>query len=163
MARNKYSDTNIIELSEFRDLNEEEDIDSGTEGEGGEGGGEGKGGRGTGEPLVDPSIFGLTNYLLLEMLRQEERKFSHGWVPVTKEPRSEKYSGGEYIQGPPPHPLISQTQKFDGADKRDNPDPRQSEQGLERYQELRPNLQPSPQPVLTSTPKLTTGVPRLTK
>ncbi len=157
MATKKYPASNIIEFANFRDFTAEEGVDlEEEEGESGKG-------RGTTEPLVDPSIFGLTNYLLLEMLRQEERKFSHGWVPVTKEPKSQSYSGGEYMQGPPPHPLISLTQKYDGADKRDNPNPTQSEQGLERYQELRPNLQPAPQPALTSTPKLTSGVPRLTK
>lgn len=159
MAPKTYSDSNIIELSEFRDLSEEEDIDSGSEGGGDEGG---TGGRGSTEPLIDPANFGLTNYLQLEILRQEERKFSHGWVPVTKDPKSQSYSGNEQMQGPPPHPLISLTQKYDGADKRDNPNPTQSEQALEKYQELRPNLQPSPQPALTSTPKLTSTVPRLT-
>ena len=84
-------------------------------------------------------------------------------MPITKEPKDKSYRGGEYIQGPPPHPLITLSQKNDGAPDSDNPDPRQNEQAIERYQELRPNLQPSPQPALTSAPKLTSGVPRLTK
>lgn len=158
----KYPNSNIIELSEFRDFNEE-DILIGSEDEGGEGGEEGKGGRGTGEPMIDPSIFGLTNHLLLEKLRQEERKLGGGYAPVTKEPRDKSHRGGEYIQGPPAHPLITLSQKNDGAPDNDSPDPRQSEEALEKYQELVLANQLRHQATPSATPKLSQGVPRLTK
>ena len=111
--------------------------------EGGDEGGEDGGGWSSGEPLVDPSIFGLDNEQFLKMIRAEEAKFSRGWVPYTKDP-NKKRSGG-LGEGPPAHPLLSESSQFSGVDPKITADPSEnmSEDAQNRY-ELRPNLTPSP-------------------
>jgi len=133
---------------------EEQDDSDGEDGEGGD--------KGTTGPLIDPAIFGLANHDFLELIRQEERKFSQGWVPFTKDPAKEK--SGTLGQGPPPHPLLSQSSQFSGADTKLTANPAENEQGLANYEELQ--LQHVLKNDLTNTkqhvnqPGLTT--PRLT-
>lgn len=122
-----------------------------------EGGDEG-GDAGAAGPLIDPAIFGLVNHHFLELIREFERKFSHGWVPITKEPQKHGPQSS-YKNGPPPHPLLSQSSQFSGDDKKLNANPTMSEPGEENYQELRPNLQPTPTPQHVAQPGST--VPKL--
>lgn len=126
-----------------------EDTDDGGEG------GDSKGGGTTG-PLIDPALFGLENTYFLELIREAERRFSNGWVPITKEPRKPGQPG--YNEGPPPHPLLSQSQQFSGDDPKITADPAQNENAAEKYPELRPNLQPTPQPQHVAQPGAT--IPR---
>lgn len=125
--------------------------------EGGDEGGEGKGG--TTGPLIDPAIFGLVNHNFLELIREFERKFSEGWVPVTKEPPKEGQTGA-YKQGPPPHPLLSQSSQFSGDDRKLNANPNISEPAVDNYQELRPNLQPTPTPTPQHVAQPGSSIPR---
>lgn len=110
-----------------------------------QGGDDGEGGWDGTAPLVDPSIFGLTNHFFMEMLREAERKFSQGQVPFTQDPN--KKVSGTPGEGPPPHPLISQSQKFSGDDPKITADATNSEQAQELYPELRNEL------ALTHTPR----------
>lgn len=158
MARTKddlepdFEDPKIIRFNPEKELKQ---LDFNDEDEGGEGG---EGGTTTG-PLIDPAIFGLVNHNFLELIREFERKFSEGWVPVTKEPPKEGQKGG-YKAGPPPHPLLSQSSQFSGDDRKINANPTMSEPGEENYQELRPSLQPSPTPTQQHVAQPGSSVPR---
>lgn len=143
MAREKSTKSNLIEFPGAGKLEDELELleDTGEEGEGGD-----EGGEGTTAPLIDPALFGLDNTFFLEIIRQAERQFSNGWVPVTKEPRKNNEGGGLGYEGPPPHPLINKSSRFNSDPPNLSANPQNNEKAKENYQELRPNLVPTPTP-----------------
>jgi hypothetical protein len=94
----------------------------------------------------------------MEMLRQEEKKFTKGWVPETKPPQKEGASTQKAQQNRiPPHKRFKDSQQFAGIDKKQTPDPQNNAEAQEMYEKHR--LTHRPQPSLTSryvnTPKFT--------
>lgn len=149
----------IVDDPELDFLEQLEDEDEG--GDSGSEGGDSSGGWDSIGPLIDMSVFGLTNFHLMELLRQAEAKLSHGWVPVTKDPLS-KSTGEKSHDGPPSHPYLEKSSEFSGIDRKQTPVPAENEKGRENYLEARPELRPGMRPSPGPTPS-TAPVLKLTK
>jgi|GEM_PF-3898896 len=129
-------------------LDATDDEDSGGEGDGGTG----TGSPGSTEPLMDLSVFGLTStaeFLLAELIRKGEAKF--GWVPDTKDPDKMRRAADARNRGPQRHPLLSESQRFDGADPKLNAIPTDNPEARENFNRLANELRPGAQPKLAAT------------
>jgi hypothetical protein len=128
----------------------EDDSDSGGE----------SGGSGSTSPIIDPTLFGLTNHFLLEQIRKGEALFGH--VPFTEDPTKKNKPEGQLGKGLPSHPLFRETQQFSGiSDNKNNPSPAENSEAAERMQE---KLENRLQNRLTqqNQPKISPSIPRLT-
>ena len=115
------------------------------------GGATGTGAPGSTEPLMDMSIFGLTSsaeVLLAELIRKGESKF--GWVPDTKDPSKMRQEAGARNKGPQRHPLLSESQRFDGADPKLNALPTSNPEARENFNRLANELRPAARPTNTN-------------
>jgi hypothetical protein len=105
------------------------------------GGSTGTGSPGSTEPLMDMSVFGLTEsteFLLAQAIRKGESRF--GLPPATKDPSKKRQGLGAGNQGPQSHPLLSENQRFDGASPKDAlpvDSPEASENYAQKVEELR--------------------------
>lgn len=143
---NSHHNADPFNLADFVDPDLEDDDNSG-----------GTSSSGTGAPLVDPTLFGLTNHLFLELLRKEEAKIGKG-VPFTIDPNQQIRQEGQNYKTKR-HPWLN-SQRFDGiADKRLNQNPVQNTDAQKKYAELQNQLQNRPAPSATITPSAT--VPKL--
>ncbi len=112
-------------------------------GSGEDGGTSGTGAPGSIAPLMDLSVFGLTStaeMVLAELIRKGEAKF--GWVPETKDPSKRRQEAGARNSGPQRHPLLSESQRFDGADPKLNALPTDNPEARENYRRLANELRP---------------------
>ncbi len=126
-----------------------ENLDA-TDDDSGEEGGSGTGAPGSTEPLMDLSVFGLTSsaeFLLAEQIRKGESQF--GWVPNTKDPTKPRQSAEAGNRGPQRHPLLSESQRFDGADPKLNALPTDNPEAREQYNRLANELRPAAKPTNT--------------
>lgn len=115
------------------------------------GGATGTGAPGSTEPLMDMSVFGLTSsaeVLLAELIRKGESKF--GVVPDTKDPSKLRQEAGARNQGPQRHPLLSESQRFDGADPKLNALPTSNPEARENFNRLANELRPAARPTNTA-------------
>lgn len=120
-------------------------------------GGSGSGGG----PVIDPTLFGLTNHFLLEQIRKGEALFGH--VPFTEDPTKKNRAEGELGKGLPSHPLFRDTQQFSGvSDNKNNPSPSENSKAAEQMQlQLQHRLQN--QLTAQNQPKMLPPTPTLTR
>lgn len=136
-------DRNIAKTKLLKPLTAEEEDDDSSGGD-----------SGFNTPIIDLGLFEFTNFDLMEEIREQEQKYSHLRVPITKDPNQKKEHHQGMGKAPPTHPLFADSQQFAGIyDPKNNPSPPENPEASEKLNELR--LTNTPRPGATPAPTLT--------